>query len=647
MKARIILIIAIFCTFAGKAWCETITKTYCFGGSRSGNNTFQGYFYEEGKPGARYTCFPSPSPWTFESTASIHATLPDGITINFASSNNRIAVDEDRALNVQGDVTVTVGGGTNNYYIWQVVLYNDNGSMAFNETNWGANVESTHTFSKAINAGFFNKLVITYSDIDIYLIDESSTTISGVDEEYLYAGSSIMPGPEVECNGRELIRSTHYNCIYKNCVSPGTATLTIEGLSPFHGEVSRDYTIVDPALLPVEWTAGSTVEVTEDYTASSSINVTGTGNVNLVIADGVTLTAQRGITIADGATLTVEGPGSLTVTNDRKGCVGITGSLIVNGGNTHIQGYDGIKGGAGRAGGQGGAGITGSLTVNGGRIHIKGGKGGTGGKGDNGDYGLVNRNGGDGGDGGDGITGSLTVNGGSIHVQGGNGGNGGNDDYNGGDGGDGGDGISNSLVVNGGTVYVSVGKGGIKGIGIGGGGVKSGSSGKIGTVTCTVVGYVIQESADENIWYNLSSGSTSNRRYVRVLESNTISLSAQQANFAGQTHYWTTFYHSSNNYDLPSGARAFYMGSDHALYLIGDGSVIPADCAVVIMAESASLEITCPSNSAPSVTGNILRGTSSAIQAPSGAHVMSQVGNTFGFFGYSGEIPAGKAYYVE
>ena len=168
-----------------------------------------------------------------------------------------------------------------------------------------------------------------------------------------------------------------------------------------------------------------------------------------------------------------------------------------------------------------------------------------------------------------------------------------------------------------------------------------------GTVTCTVVGYVIQESTNESNWDNLSSGSTSNRRYVRVLESNTISLSAQQANFAGQTHYWTTFYHSSNNYNLPSGARAFYMGSDHALYLIGDGSVIPAGCAVVIMADSASLEITCPSNSAPSVTGNILRGTSSAIQAPSGAHVMSQVGETFGFFGYSGEIPAGKAYYVE
>ena len=639
MKARIILIIAIFCTFAAKAWGEIITKTYCFGGSQSGN-TFQGYFYEEGKPGARYTCFPKP--WTFESTASIHATLPDGITVNFASSNNRIAVYENRALNVQGDVTVTVGGDTNNYYIWQVVLYNDNGSMAFNETNWGANVESTHTFSKAINAGFFNKLVITYSDIDIYLIDESSTTISGVDNEYLYAGSPISPKPEVECNGRILIRFTHYRCSYSKYDSPGTATLTIEGLSPFHGEVTRDYIIVDPALVPVEWKAGSTVEVTEDYTVSSSINVTGTGNVNLVIADGVTLTAKRGITIADGATLTVEGPGSVNV----KGSVGYNGS-------------DGSNGGAGGAGGMGGAGITGSLIVNGGSISISGGRGGTGGTGGNSYSGGA---GGAGGMGGAGITGSLIVNGGSISISGGAGGAGGKGGYGVGDGGEGGAGgtggaggagICNSLVVNGGSICINGGKAGLGGEG--GQGASSGRPGYTGrygvgiggTVTCTVVGYVIQESTNESNWDNLSSGSTSNRRYVRVLESNTISLSAQQANFAGQTHYWTTFYHSSNSYTLPSGARAFYMGSDHALNLIGDGSVIPAGCAVVIMADSASLEITCPSNSAPSVTGNILRGTSSAIQAPSGAHVMSQVGNTFGFFEYSGEIPAGKAYYVE
>ncbi len=597
------------------AWSDAITKTYCFhGGSGGSNTTFQGYFYEEGKTGAHYICYPSP--WTYGEIGNIHASLADGITINISSSNNQIFVQTSSSLAVAGNVTVTVGGGNiHNYYIWHVELYNTANQAVINDSNWDdEDPENTHSFSKTINPGYFYKLVVTYSTDYIYLIDESSTTISGVDEEYLYAGSPISPKPEVECNGRILIRFTHYRCGYSKYDSPGTATLTIEGLSPFHGEVTRDYIIVDPALVPVEWKAGSTVEVTEDYTVSSSINVTGTGNVNLVIADGVTLTAKRGITIADGATLTVEGPGSVNV----KGSVGYNGS-------------DGSNGGAGGAGGMGGAGITGSLIVNGGSISISGGRGGTGGTGGNSYSGGA---GGAGGKGGYGV---------------GDGGEGGA----GGTGGAGGAGICNSLVVNGGSICINGGKAGLGGEG--GQGASSGRPGYTGrygvgiggTVTCTVFGYVIQESTNESNWDNLSSGSTSNRRYVRVLESNTISLSAQQANFAGQTHYWTTFYHSSNSYTLPSGARAFYMGSDHALNLIGDGSVIPAGCAVVIMADSASLEITCPSNSAPSVTGNILRGTSSAIQAPSGAHVMSQVGETFGFFEYSGEIPAGKAYYVE
>ena len=129
----------------------------------------------------------------------------------------------------------------------------------------------------------------------------------------------------------------------------------------------------------------------------------------------------------------------------------------------------------------------------------------------------------------------------------------------------------------------------------------------------------------------------------------TLNLTAHQATLAGQTRYWTTFYHPTANYELPAGAQAFYMGSDHALYRIGAGSIIPAHCAVVIMAESASVEITVSNDAAPSVTGNILQGTSAAIAAPTGAHVMSQVGETFGFFEYTGtdSIPANKAYYVE
>ena len=503
MKTFRIFVVALFCVFAGTVSVvgETITKTYRFSeGTAGSSTTFQGYFYEEGKPNAHYVCFPNP--WTYGSTGSIHATLYDGITVNFASSNNQIFVEGSSALAVAGNATLTVGGGTNNYYIWHVTLYKTNDSTPIDDTNWGADVESTHSFSKTISAGFFNKLVVTYSTEDIYLIDESTTTISGIEDEYAYTGSSIEPDPVVECNGRTLTSGTHYFVGYVNCTNPGTATVRVEGRSPFHGSASKDFEIYDPASIPLEWTAGSTIEVTEDYGIQNPISVTGTGNVTLVIADGVTLTAKCGITIADGATLTVEGPGTLKVTYNTRGTTGEDGST-------------------GGDGGTGFAGISGSLIVNGGTVNVTGGDGGFGGTG-----GI----GGTGGTGGAGICGSLTVNGGIVSVYGGKGGNGGTDGYGniggkGGDGGDGGVGISGSLIVNGGTVKVDGGPGGDAGTGKYGDGYY-GYEGEVlgGTVTCTADGYVIQESSNNSTWYNLTSGSICKGIYLRVLSPVPITL---------------------------------------------------------------------------------------------------------------------------
>lgn len=348
MKTFRIFVVALFCVFAGTVSVvgETITKTYRFSGGTAGSSTtFQGYFYEEGKPNAHYVCFPNP--WTITQTANIHATLADGITINLASSTNRIYVQGGSALGVDGDVTLTVGGGTmHNYFIWHVTLYKTNDSTPIDDTNWGVDVESTHSFSKTINGGIFYRLDVTYSTEDIYLIDESSTTISGIEDEYAYTGSLIEPDPVVECNGRTLTKDTHYFVGYVNCTNPGTATVRVEGRSPFHGSASKDFEIYNPESVPLEWTAGSTIEVTEDYGIQNPISVTGTGNVTLVIADGVTLKALRGINIADGATLTVEGSGTLRVTNnevtmEENGYAGISGTLIVNGGTVNVIGGDG------------------------------------------------------------------------------------------------------------------------------------------------------------------------------------------------------------------------------------------------------------------------------------------------------------------
>ena len=142
-------------------------------------------------------------------------------------------------------------------------------------------------------------------------------------------------------------------------------------------------------------------------------------------------------------------------------------------------------------------------------------------------------------------------------------------------------------------------------------------------------------------------------------------LTANQATFAGQTRYWATFYHPYWNFALPAGAQAFTMDSEHTLYRVGDGSVIPSDCAVIIMAEasaltgvsggSGTLTLTATVASATPEDGNILQGKGAAtpvsslgLQAGQKVYVLGASGGTVGFFEFTGtDLPAGKAYYVQ
>ena len=654
------LLLAALALAGPAAWATTITRTYLFsGGTVEGSQTkYQGYFYEEDVTGAHYRCYPEE--WTFNAIDGIHVTLADGITLNIASSDNKISVYQGYALTVAGDVTITVGGGSlHNYYIWHVALYRVNGSAPINEYNWGDNVESTHTFSKTISTGSFYKLVITYSTDDIYLINDSSTTISGVENEYTHTGSPIEPEPVVVCHGRTLTKENYY-IAYSNTIDPGTATLEIRGKGLFHGSVSKDYDIIDTQLV---WPAGSIVQLTENRGTMQPILVKGTGNVTLRIDAGVTLKANRGIILDAGATLTVEGLGTLNVYNK--------------------NGEEGTKG---TDGGNGRTAISGSLIVNGGTVNVTGSWGGAGGYGGDGTgRDDVNRNGGnagDGGDGGAGIDGSLTVYGGTVTTEGGGGGAGGKGGspflqnglvgY-GGDGGNGGLGITGSLTVYGGTVNVAGGAGGTYGrggsYGLNEGGTqgdgkngKNGSNGHAlgGMVTRTEPNYVIRESNNYySGWTDLASGSTSKKRYIQVFEMSPLTVTAHKGTFAGQTRYWATFYHPTTTFLLPAEAQAFILSSSYSLFRVHDCSVIPADCAVVIMVESSStndpIEITLTKTSPYSSVTGILRGTSTATAASSlvsgtnkKVYVLGKdADGNVGFFPFDGTIPANKAYYVE
>ena len=134
-------------------------------------------------------------------------------------------------------------------------------------------------------------------------------------------------------------------------------------------------------------------------------------------------------------------------------------------------------------------------------------------------------------------------------------------------------------------------------------------------------------------------------------------LTPREARFAGQKRYWTTFYHPTLNFRLSEGAIAFtmhYQGENKVLHAVGDGSLIPKDCAVIIMSDVPSVTLNVTSDTATPFSNNILRGTSVnksvSELVPSGyyLYVMGSSNSEFGFFRFSGQtIPANKAYYVE
>ncbi|MBR4381213.1 MAG: hypothetical protein IKP48_08155 [Bacteroidaceae bacterium] len=134
-----------------------------------------------------------------------------------------------------------------------------------------------------------------------------------------------------------------------------------------------------------------------------------------------------------------------------------------------------------------------------------------------------------------------------------------------------------------------------------------------------------------------------------------ISLTANLAALNGVTKYWTTFYHPTLSYQLPAGAMALYMKEDMALYMLGDGDVVPAGTPVIIMGDTSSISITkLDSTTVTNPTDNKLSGTAVATAASSlttggkKVYVMSKVNETLGFYEFSGTtIPANKAYYVD
>ena len=630
----LVLAAALFAAGQG-AWAETVVYTLSGDTEQTGNVNFSATASGD----ATGTVNTS---WAFTTATSISVSLPGSITFSFGTDKTGKGLASTGPLMIEG--TTDTGGyitlSHTSKLIYHVALLGSNGAVI--HENWNDSNSYTYRFP-SIELMY---IIVEYGDV----IPIGGATLNGIADAYVYSGGGVFPIPEVVCFGRKLTWNEHYTVAYSHASQIGTAEVIITGISPYDGSVRQSYDLVD--VIAVEWEAGIH-EVTKDMVVET---ISMKGDVTLSIAKGETLTVNKGIILAEGAKLTVNGSGTLKVNNTREAAMAASGAY----------------GATGEKGGTGYAGIKGDVIVNGCTLIVYGGQGGQGGQGGNA-YPSNAGQGGPGGDGGAGIDGSLTVIIGTVTIQGGEGGKGGlpgiltnfqgggmvdgemflhTGGGKGGDGGTGGVGITGSLAVTGGTVTVTGGGGGIPLFGFSGNGA-DGSPYKAlgGTVSCTTPVHVIQDRDENGSWSTLASGSTTDKRYVRVVNNTPITLTGTLSDGM----YWATFYHGSFRYSLPSGASAYTLGADHKLYRLGtDGRSIPVGVAVIILSDKPSIALTLD-NGVTVITdhsgGNILSGSDSPVKVSglSGSpYVLGIVNGKLGFYEYKGgPVPANKAYFVQ
>ena len=598
MKSKAILFALLLLATGRTAWAEHWTKTYIFEGSQDSQIQNSGYFYEEGSQ-THYNG--SPSPWTIGSTGSLSFTLSDAVTLTLSSSTSHIYVHKDNGLVAGGSATLTLGGGRYFYHVriidgnGNVVGFDANGNPVANQGDavmqadyWGLSQGFTHTFSNGIG---IKKIEIFYGNTP-YLEDIATGSGTSSDDPYVITNTTMM-----EAFARSVAASHTFEGKF---VTLGADLAYSYSNSWNRNSTSEsNYTAIGGVGRPFEGTfdgQGHTVSGIRIYRGGETDDDTNQGLFGYIGSGGTV----KNVILRDTFILGYRYNGGIVGYNS--GTVAkcyVVNALVIS---SYNQDYGFIAGHQ-----EGGA--TELSFYRDCAIYSS-----------NSDFGL----------------GYLT----SLYVIR--------------------PGTGVGVTRTGGSVL------GTSGVTIYEDGVTEGSteyylkdatvivSPASGYPFSSVVyrytgpgGHMLNKAAksyDDGTWrFTMPASDVT----VSASVSNII-LTAHPANLADQSRYWTTFYHPISNYLLPSGAQAFTMGFSHTLYRIGDGSIIPADCAVVIMADSASIELTATDASAPSLTtDNILYGTSTATAAPDGARVLSQVGETFGFFQFVGEIPANKAYYVE
>ncbi len=133
-----------------------------------------------------------------------------------------------------------------------------------------------------------------------------------------YTGGQITPALTITHNGSTLREGTDYRAYYSNNINKGTATVRIQGLKNFTGEVTRTFSIVDKKdlekeiyatafTLPeeVSVTAGGTVSITASLTPANANKYSirwSTSSASFPFSDGLTAETKE-----NDASITVKG----------------------------------------------------------------------------------------------------------------------------------------------------------------------------------------------------------------------------------------------------------------------------------------------------------------------------------------------------
>lgn len=114
-----------------------------------------------------------------------------------------------------------------------------------------------------------------------------------------------------------------------------------------------------------------------------------------------------------------------------------------------------------------------------------------------------------------------------------------------------------------------------------------------------------------------------------------------------KSYYVATFYNEDQAYKLPEGCQAYIVKSDRSLCLIGDGTIVPANCPVLIIStvNYSYATLTATSETVTIPEGNALKPAKWDTQVTNAKVLyVESSGEIFGFFKFTGTIPAGKAY---